>query len=221
MMDDLIRRAAEEYVCAVDSRLTVPEDTYVDFSANFEKKMRRLIAKTKNTVSRLVLRIVASVVLAVLLLLGSTITLDVDAREAILGWIKEQYTSFARFVFTSEGKMPYSESYCPEWIPQGYQYYNSCEIQNGRAILYANESGDILQFTYSTAPESLELYLFTEDYIEREVCVSGTTGILYTPYIDSESSELVWQNGTGTIFLVSGKCGDSVLMRFAENISKK
>lgn len=218
-MDILIKQAAEEYLNMLCSNL--PENCHYTFSKRFERKMKRLIARTLHPVKTSILRIAACIAAAMLLAFGSVIAVDVNAREAFFGWVKEQYTAFTQFAFRGEYGNQDAESFYPGWIPEGYEFYTSLDIQSGRAILYTNENGDFLQLTYSTSPENLEINLFVQGCVEKEVSVNDVPGTLYMPQDKNVSSELVWQNSQGTIFLVSGKCDESVLINVAEKILKK
>ena len=46
-------------------------------------------------------------------------------------------------------------------------------------------------------------------------------GTLYLPHNAADGAELVWQNADGTLFEISGKCEETVLLYAAEKIQKK
>lgn len=104
-MDDFFKQAAEEYLNALSNSLPQPEDCRHSFGKRFEKRMRLLIAKTLHPVRTAMLRAAASFA-AVLLLFGSVLAIDVDAREAFFGWLMEQNTLFSHFVFTRDSAEP-------------------------------------------------------------------------------------------------------------------
>ena len=219
-MDDFFKQAAEEYLNALSNSLPQPEDCRHSFSKRFEKRMRLLIAKTLHPVRTAMLRAAASFA-AVLLLFGSVLAIDVDAREAFFGWLMEQNTSFSHFVFTRDSAEPDLAQFYPGWIPDGYPLYDNYSIQNGQVFLYSNDLGDILSFIYTSSPENLEVYVYTEACSQEPLSVHGDDAQLYIPEDTTEASELIWQDSHGTLFLVSGKCGKTVLVQFAEKIFKK
>lgn len=219
-MDELFKQAAGEYLDALSENLPQPEDCPHTFSKCFEKQMGYLIAKTAHPVRTSMLRAAASFA-AVLLLFGSVLAVDVNAREAFFGWVKEQSTSFSHFIFKGEYTEPDSVQFYPGWIPENYTLYDSYPIQNGQTFLYSNDSGDVLSFIYTLSPENLEVYIYTEACRQETLTVSGYEAQLYIPWDTTEASDLVWQDSHGTLFLVSGKCDKTTLIQFAEKILKK
>ncbi len=219
-MEELFKQAADEYLNTISESLPQPEDCPHTFGKRFEKQMGRLIAKTAHPLRTAMLRAAASFA-AVLLLFGSVLAVDVNAREAFLGWVKEQSTSFSHFVFKGEHTGLDSAQFYPGWIPDGCTLYDSYPIQNGQTFLYSNDCGDVLSFIYTSSPENLEVYIYTEACSQETLTVSGYEAQLFIPWDATEASDLVWQDSHGTLFLVSGKCDKTVLIQFAENILKK
>ena len=78
-MDELFKQAADEYLNAISESLPQPEDCPHTFGKRFEKQMGRLIAKTTHPLRTAMLRAAASFA-AVLLLFGSVLAVDADAR---------------------------------------------------------------------------------------------------------------------------------------------
>ena len=231
-MDDFFKQAAEEYLNALSNSLPQPEDCRHSFGKRFEKRMRLLIAKTLHPVrtAMMVMYVLfggmlattwVQIIKAVLLLFGSVLAIDVDAREAFFGWLMEQNTLFSHFVFTRDSAEPDLAQFYPGWIPDGYSLYDNYSIQNGQVFLYSNDLGDILSFIYTSSPENLEVYVYTEACSQETLSVHGDDAQLYIPEDTTEASELIWQDSHGTLFLVSGKCGKTVLVQFAEKIFKK
>lgn len=95
-MDDFFKQAAEEYLNALSNSLPQPEDCRHSFGKRFEKRMRLLIAKTLHPVRTAMLRAAASFA-AVLLLFGSVLAVDADARKAFLGWMEKRFDTYIFF----------------------------------------------------------------------------------------------------------------------------
>ena len=97
------------------------------------------------------------------------------------------------------------------------------KIPGGESVLYTtNTDGFILDFTYSTAPENTELYLFPQSAIEQTASVNTTPAKLFIAQSTDETSSIVWQDSMqGTLYAISCRCGSSELIRIAENIVKK
>lgn len=107
-MDDFFKQAAEEYLNALSNSLPQPENCRHSFGKRFEKRMRLLIAKTLHPVRTAMLRAAASFA-AVLLLFGSVLAVDADARKAFLGW-RNALTHIYSFPPAGKHTIPYRPS---------------------------------------------------------------------------------------------------------------
>ena len=95
-MDELFKQAADEYLNTISESLPQPEDCPHTFSKRFEKQMGHLIAKTAHPLRTAMLRAVACFA-AVLLLFGSVLAVDADARKAFLGWLEKRFDTYIFF----------------------------------------------------------------------------------------------------------------------------
>lgn len=220
MDETLIKQAASEYIELLCRSLPEPEECHHTFSRKFEKKMQRLIEKADHPVKAALRRIAACLAVAVLLAFGAAMVVSVDARDAFSEWVREQYASFTRFISKGNSKEHVAD-YSPNWVPKEYEFLDSYSIQGGYTLLYANSSGNILNITYSSSPENLAVYIYSEACPQQEIQINGIPAQLYIPDDTQSSSELVWQNTEGTLFVVSCNCDESTLIRIAEKIEKK
>ena len=220
MDETLIKQAASEYIELLCRSLPEPEECHHTFSRKFEKKMQRLIEKADHPVKAALRRIAACLAVAVLLAFGATMVVSVDARDAFSEWVREQYAAFTRFISKGNSKEHVAD-YSPNWVPKEYEFLDSYSIQGGYTLLYANSSGNILNITYSSSPENLAVYIYSEARPQQEIQINGIPAQLYIPDDTQSSSELVWQNTEGTLFVVSCNCDESTLIRIAEKIEKK
>lgn len=221
MMDDLIKQAAEEYIRILNNSLPESEDCQHAFSKRFEKKMRHLIAKTSHPTRAALLRAAACLVAAILLLFGSVMAVDADAREAVWGWVQEQYTTFTRFIFRGDWAGQDTAEFYPGWIPEAYSFLDSYPIQSGQTFLYVDENRNLLDFTYSHSPENMEVYIYTGACQQKDILINGTIAHLLIPNDKTSPPDLFWQDSYGNLFIVSGVCKETELIRIAENILKK
>ena len=208
-MDELFKQAADEYLNAISESLPQPEDCPHTFGKRFEKQMGRLIAKTAPPLRPAMLRAAASFA-AVLLLFGSVLAVDADARKAFLGWMEKRFDTYIFFSASGKTHNSVQAEYSLGWVPEGYRF---------EEIL---DNGDYFRFTYLYASANSNLYLLTRDgYDTKDVSVNGMFGTLYLPHNAADGAELVWQNADGTLFEISGKCEETVLLYAAEKIQKK
>lgn len=219
--DEMLAQAAAELADAINASLPAPEECHHQFSAKFERKMKRLIYKTNHPIQHRILRSVASILLVILLGFSSVLAVSAEAREAVFGWIREQYKSFYAYFFEGQQVDDGPATYSPGWMPDGFEYATTLEIAGGEVYIYTDANGSIAQFSYSTTPDNFGFYVETVDYEYRVVYVNGLVGDLYIPYDDSLSSELLWKNSSGdTIFSVSAPIEEELLIKIAEQIEK-
>lgn len=219
--DEMLAQAAAELADAINASLPAPEECRHQFSAKFERKMKRLIYRTNHPIQQRILRSVASILLVILLGFSSVLAVSVEAREAVFGWIREQYESFYAYFF--EGQPGYEEpsSYYPGWMPDGYEYETAFEIGGGEAIIFVNSDGAIAQFSYSSTPDSFGMYIEAADCKHQTVSINGLEGDLYVASETSLSSGIVWVNSScEVIFHVSAPLDADELIKIAENIEK-
>lgn len=220
-MDELFKQAADEYLNAISESLPQPEDCPHTFGKRFEKQMGRLIAKTAHPLRTAMLRAAASFA-AVLLLFGSVLAVDTDARKAFLGWMEERFDTCISFSASGKTHNSVQAEYTLGWVPEGYRFDEILDETDGQTVFYINDNGDYFRFTYLYASANSNLYLLTRDgYDTKDVSVNGMLGTLYLPHNAADGAELVWQNADGTLFEISGKCEEAVLIRAAENIQEK
>ena len=220
-MDELFKQAADEYLNAISESLPQPEDCPHTFGRRFEKQMGRLIAKTAHPLRTAMLRAAASFA-AVLLLFGSVLAVDTDARKAFLGWMEERFDTYISFSASRKTHNSVQAEYTLGWVPEGYRFDEILDETDGQTVFYINDNGDYFRFTYLYASANSNLYLLTRDgYDTKDVSVNGMLGTLYLPHNAADGAELVWQNADGTLFEISGKCEEAVLIRAAENIQEK
>lgn len=220
-MDELFKQAADEYLNAISESLPQPEDCPHTFGRRFEKRMGRLIAKTAHPLRTAMLRAAASFA-AVLLLFGSVLAVDVNAREAFLGWMEKRFDTYISFSASGKTHNSVQAEYTLGWVPEGYRFEEILDEADGQTFLYANDNGDYFWFTYSSASANSNIYLFFQDgYDTKDVFINGVAGKLYLPHNETEGAGLVWQSADGMLFEIGGKCEEAVLIRAAEKIQKK
>ena len=220
-MDELFKQAADEYLNAISESLPQPEDCPHTFGKRFEKQMGRLIAKTAEALRTAMLRAAASFA-AVLLLFGSVLAVDADARKAFLGWMEKRFDTYIFFSASGKTHNSVQAEYSLGWVPEGYRFEEILDETDGQTVFYINDNGDYFRFTYLYASANSNLYLLTRDgYDTKDVSVNGMFGTLYLPHNAADGAELVWQNADGTLFEISGKCEETVLLYAAEKIQKK
>lgn len=220
--DEMLAQAAAELADAINASLPAPEECQHQFSAKFEKKMKRLIYRTNHPIQPRILRSVASILLVILLGFSSVLAVSVEAREAVFGWVREQYESFYEYFFEGQPKNDEPVSYYPEWMPDGYEYETSFEIDGGMIYIFTNSSGAIAQFSYSNNSVESSIFIETANYEHHIVQINGQIGDLYIAPDDQTRNELIWQSHDGTVlFSISAMASEDDLVKVAESIVKE
>ena len=162
--------------------------------------------------------------LFLVLLLGGTavLTFSVEARAAFFGWVRQQYEAFYEYFFEGDADETVSVGYELAYTPEGFAFMTSFEIEGGETYLYSNGQGAIAQFSYSSNPSYLKMYVKAADYKHHAVTINGLPGDLYIASDNSEANELLWtDNASGTIFHISAPVGETELIAMADGVQEK
>ena len=220
--DKMLAQAAAELATAINESLPDPKDCTHEFSAEFERKMKRITRRANHPILYRTLRSVASIILVITIGFGSVLAVSAEARAAVFGWVKEQYESFYEYLFEGEVEPAESAKYQPGWMPDGCELLTVEETAGGETYIYKDKSGLLAQFYYIYDPDSQKLYIDTVEYISEPVSINGHSGEMYISIYDDETSSIVWtDNSTNTLFYVSGPYGKDTLIKIAENIQVK
>lgn len=219
--DEMLAQTAAELAEAINSSLPAPEECNHQFSAKFERKMKWLIYRTNHPIRHRILRSAASILLVILLGFSSVLAVSAEAREAVFGWIKEQYESFFEFFFEGQPVDGDPATYSPGWMPDGFNHEVTFEIAGGESMLYVGSDGTIAEFSYSTAPESFSMFIESVECEQQSVSINGYEGTLYIPADPSLSSGVIWvDDASNTILHVSASIETDILLKIAEHITK-
>lgn len=219
--DEMLAQAAAELADAINASLPAPEECRHQFSAKFERKMKRLIYRTNHPVQHRILRSVASILLVILLGFSSVLAVSVEAREVVFGWVREQYESFYEYFFEGQPSEVEPTAYYPGWMPDDYVYQTTLEIDGGKIYIFTNSDGDIAQFSYTTSATTSSVFIENADYEYQEVVINGMLGELYISPSEHTRSELLWIDSTSnTLFCISAIADADDLIKAAESVTK-
>ena len=125
--DEALRAALEEVDNAILASLPKPSECEHQFSARFEKRMRKVRRRARHPVAYKVLRKAACFLLSILILFSSIMAFSAEARAAVVDWIKEQFESFCHYFFVAGSSSESGErtEYELGWVPDGFRLVNS------------------------------------------------------------------------------------------------
>ena len=221
--DSMLKQAAavsaDVYMKAVDKQYSdQPNHT---FSPEFERKIAKLKRKADHPILYSPLYRVASIILAVFIGCGVWLTIDIDARAAFFGWIKDTYEHY--FVYNYEGDNADTANngithYELTWIPEGYRELGEDNLANMLTKTYANEEGMVYRLLYTNNPDSY-LFIGSENLMEEKVTVNGIPADIYISSDPDVSNTIVWKVGKN-LFAVDGFLDKGDLIKAAESVKE-
>ena len=91
---------------------------------------------------------------------GTWLTVDAEARAAFFAWVREQYEAFVEYRFIGEAPQENEiVDYELTWLPEGYSETESHILAGSSITIYKNESGRIIQFSYSQGGDATSLFV--------------------------------------------------------------
>ena len=217
MLREAAARSCEIYVAHLEQGYE-PENQHV-FSVEFEKKLKRLKRKADHPVLYRAMHRVASIILAMLVLGGTWITVDAEARAAFVGWVKEVYETY--FVYAFEGVPPTASEdidYRPAWLPDGYTefYYDASE--DTVFVAYSNDAGQMMNFSYVHTPDKTKWMVDRNNAVVVQVEVNDCIGELFISTDSNNANAILWTDADDTAFYLSAFVDEAELIRIAESV---
>lgn len=221
--DKMMSEAAAEMNDAMLRSLPDPNDCHHEFSARFERKMKRVIRKVEHPVLTKVLQRVACVALVLIIGFASVLALSPTVRATVFGWIRERYESFISYYF--EDGISANEA-APQYtigsIPDGYVEIAVSNIPDNQTYIYSNADGQVLSFAYSTNADAINYLVKQEGYVVEETTVHDCRADFFRSKNASKSNCIVWYDDEAkTIFYISGYFEMDNLIKLAESVESK
>lgn len=223
--EERLRTAARAVSQAMIDSLPEPEDCHHDFSPEFERKMKKLLRRSRHWGLYQGMKRAACFFLVLLLSGGIFLTVNAEAREIVFGWISERLDEDYHYFHQGRDKVsPEDVRYVLPEIPAGYKPYDLYDDGKGFVSLcYANEAGRGFSFEYMIGEDAGDMYLLTGEEGERRmVTVNGKPAEFYPSTGEDVSSTLVWQDTeTGALLYISGFFEEEYLIQLAESVVRE
>lgn len=222
--DEMLREAAEKssevYVRYLEQDYN-PECQH-DFSKNFERRMKKICRKANHPFLYRSLHRIASILLAMALGGIVWLSVDIEARASLFGWFKEIYETYIVYRFEGnhvENTAP--EEYRPTWMPDGYEEFYTSNAIDDYTVVYANDIGQALTFSYSRDTTGSVWYVANTMISTKQVYVNGMVADILLADSPDISNTIVWTDSQNTAFYISGFLDEADLIRMAESVQKK
>ena len=196
----------------------------VTFSAEFEERMERLLARRRcgwYVLFGTAPRRVASVV-AALLVSAALVTAGVEAiRTPVVQFFTEVFEKFTQ-IFVEDDTPALSEEiilepHAPTYLPDGYVVESEESTSTVYRIIYIDTvTGDTLRFS-QRLDDGRDLHLDTEDIQYTKITVGNYEGLKYT---NKDKNGVVYTDGE-YVYSVSASISHEELIKIAESLKKQ
>ena len=222
--EEMLREAAkgslEDYVSSLE-RDYDSSDPH-KFSLKFEKKIERLKRRVDHPVFYKTMHRVASILLVILVTGSAWITVDAEARAAFFGWVKERYETYFIYRFEDSANINTDiVNYRPTWIPEGYTEFYVDETEGTTAVVYANETGNMLKLNYVNNPDETDWFVKTEQVEIKYATINGCMAELFVSKDAETANAVMWITSDNTAFYLSAFLEEKDLLKVAESIQIK
>ncbi len=215
--EEALRQAAAEASDCLVRSLDEAGIPVHNFSARFERKMRRLIRRTRHPAAYRALIRVACAFLAFLLGSGVFLAVNPEARAAFFGWVRTQYERLFVYDVANTGEQTELPEYTLGWLPEGYEEVGRYIYPEYIWILYSDNNNEI-DFLYSY---DNKLYLSYADSMVKQTCVKNLPAEFYYSQKDNGRNAIVWSDpNTPILFIINSKFEENIMIHMAENIQK-
>lgn len=218
--------ASKQIVEAMLNGLPAPSDCQHEFSDTFEAKMVQVRhqAHRRECVKKSWQK-VAIVILALLLTASTWLSVDVQAREKIFAWIREEIQSstiYRFFCSESEYTLP---NYEMTWLPDGFELFeHERELNNAwDYVFYTNPTtGKSIVFTCYRLNDMPALTLSGEgsEMENRQIVdINGMKGDYYADPSDTPTNNLLWVNEDYSVLMtIDSDLQKDVILHIAKDV---
>ncbi len=217
MLHSAAEKSCDIYVNCLQSGFDT-EKQHV-FSLQFERKIKKLKRKADHPFFYHSVQRVASILLALLICASVWLAIDVKARAAVFGWLKEVNETFFVYRFEDESNAGVTQTdYRPSWLPEGYKVFAVNETAGTIMVIYSNEVGEMLKFSYAHNPSKTDWFIDASDTVRTNLTISGNQADLLTSTNSDIASAILWTTPDNTAFYISGFLSEADLISVAESI---
>ena len=192
---------------------------YHSFSSTFDKKMKKIIKKTKiKYISIDKFRVRRSIVAASLLIVIAAASMSVEAlRLPVIRLTEKIYTEFSEILFDNEENIDVPEFiedvYVPAYMTEGYTLLEeSNDMKLMHFMVYSNEKDQLIMVDQFTL--SVSMAVDTEGITTEEITIKDMNGIIYS----KNGLTTIIINDNNYVHMVSGYEGREEIIRIAESL---
>lgn len=206
------------------STINDSEVSVFQFSEQFETRISALRKTRKRKQQfRQIVRTCAAALIALVLGLSMFLSINTEARAAVISWIKEILADRTTYYFTQEGINSLPE-YELTWIPDNMECVYDESTPYSRAIIYMNPDDPSLGYTldYSIMQDGSATMLITNEteHTITDVRINDCVGELYISHDPNITHCLIWfDEETQVTFNMTWVMDDTdMILKIAEGI---
>ena len=219
--EEQLRLAAQRAGKALAESLPEPEDCHHEFSPELERKMRKLIRKSRHPGFYKGLKRAACFLLVLLLSGGAFLTVNAEARELVFGWISDKFEDSQRYFHQGDPTPAEDIVYYQIDVPDEYWLESRYEGEGYINEYYVNEDGKYVNFVYQYITEISggEMYIIDTESKKKNVFVHDMPADLYIADLPENSNTVVWTDTeTGALLDVTAYMDEDELIALAESV---
>ena len=185
---------------------------YIEEALTYQRPVKR-------RTTQIWLKRCAAACLAVVFCFGTILAVNAEARAAFFGWIKEVYETHFVYRYGSEANIGAEPAdYRITWLPNGYTETYVDDTEDTVFIAYANETGQMLAFSYIHNPDETVWQVNTSQSIVKQTNVNGNPADLYITTEVENTNALIWTDQNNSAFYISGYLDEETLIKVAESV---
>lgn len=194
------------------------EEYYV-FSAEFDKKMKTIIKKSKiKYVNIDKFRVRRSIVAASLIIFIAAASMSVEAlRLPVIKLTEKIYTEFSEILFNNEENIEVPEMiedvYVPAYMTEGYTLIEeNKDMRLMHFLVYSNDKDQLIMVDQFTL--SVSMAVDTEGITTEEITIKDKSGIIYSK--NGLTSIII--NDNKYVYMISGYESREEIIKIAESL---
>ncbi len=217
----LLQAAMQDFeaVCGTEEAPNFSE-RYCRWEKRFLRNPLALAKKKLRPTWKRALRTAACLLLAATLSFGTLFATNAQAREFIIRWITEVYSTHVTYRFTGT-QLPTEalRHWQATYLPEGYVQTEFIELGAMASVIYNNDDPEMeIELSYQLLSEGGGEGLDNERHTITNVWINGMPGYLFTA-TDASQNMLIWfdEKNNHSLLLLSRISCDS-LIRIAEGV---
>lgn len=219
--DEALRTAATEADRVITESLPSAAACTHVFPPVFHKKMQRTIRRGNHPAIARLPKQIACFILSAVIIGGTWLTVDAEARAVFFAWVREVYEEFVAYRFVGSTVAENSHvRYELTWLPDGYTEIDRLITEDGCTIIYSHDVS-LIQFVYSTGADADSLFIGDFNGEVQTIQIGEFIADFYQAQNNSQSSTVVWMSAQkDTLFSITTSLPKDIIIELCKSVQK-